>query len=146
MYLEYTVFMNEVKQPIIGIDRTDLTDEVWQGIAEAYVRSAYQIDDRDVVPSRRWFNTTADDISRSYGEFRFGSAITMHSKLLVCEMSRVAVHFTVDVNAEPYELTAAQRLLGITPESIEVEFASRQAAWLGSLGVAREITDCPHAR
>ncbi|HWT55753.1 MAG TPA: hypothetical protein VN031_01830 [Candidatus Microsaccharimonas sp.] len=138
--------MSEVKQSIIGLERADLTDEVWQGVAEAYVRSAYQLHDDETVSSRRWFNTTVDDIERSYGEFRFGSTITLHSKLLVCDMSRLAVHFTFDAHAEPHELTWAKRLLGVTPESIQADFSARQAAWLGELGLAREITDCYHAR
>lgn len=124
----------------VEIDRFDET--VWGGVAEAYVRSAYQLADDEIVTSERWFAISADEVKYGFGEYRLGSLITMHSKLLVCNMQPELLHFNFSANADRYELEYAEKNKNITPELIQDDFQARVTTFLAKLGIARQITDC----
>ena len=125
---------------VTGISPSNLTEEVWESVAESYVRSAYLIPDYEEVTSSRWSYVSASDALRTPRGFRLGSVITYHSKLLVNRYHpENMIGFSFDHNAEPYELESAKEQLNVTPESIKEDFQSRIDQLLGGLGIAQTV-------
>lgn len=133
--------MAEIRKSVTGVRQEDFSEEVWHGIASAYFRSAYQLPDSEKISPDRWYYRSAIQILNGGGEYRFGSLISIHSKLEVCQYNRGKLHFGFHANADPYELAWAASE-GITPETIQGDFQTRITAFLGGIGLAQEISDC----
>jgi hypothetical protein len=139
--------MSEARAIVPGVAVEAFNEPVWQGIATAYVRSAYSLPESEPVSSRRWYDISAATILADreshgfWGEFRLGSLITMHSKLRFCDFTPGVFHFNFDPNASSGELKFAKRN-GITPENIQIELDRQIAEFLGKQGVMQEVTDC----
>ena len=124
---------------ILGVKADDFTDEVWNGVAESYIRSAYLLSDDEEVSSDRWHDIPATTVLQGYGGFRLGSKITFHSKLQVDYYPNEMLGFRFDANADPSELKYAKDSHNVTPESIQADFDNRISQLLGSLGIAETI-------
>lgn len=131
---------------VLGVGQSEFNEEVWAGIAGAYFESAHRLSPQDASDSNRWYNTSAKQVLDGYGAYRFGSVITMHSKLLVCRYNPDAMHFDFYANADPYELAWAQSDTGVTEESIREDFRNKVGLFLSGLGIAKEITHCIDVR
>lgn len=130
------------QEPTIGVAQTDFTEEVWQGIAGAYFEAAHLLPPEKAADPSRWFYSSAEDVIDGYGEHRFGSVITPHSKLLVCRYNPEAIHFDFYENADQFEIKFAESEFGVTPESITQDFMQKTATFLSELGIAKRITHC----
>lgn len=134
--------MSEVARPVPAVGVDEFSDEVWAGVASSYIRSAYRKSDDEVINPDYWYYISADDVLTGRGEYRLGSIITIHSKLLVCQCTPDLLHFSFFDNADQRERAYVESRLGITEQSIQNDHQQRITTFLSGLGIARQITDC----
>ncbi|CAN5164109.1 hypothetical protein BH09PAT3_BH09PAT3_3340 [soil metagenome] len=125
-----------------GLETTRFTEDVWQGVAESYARSAYNLADDTEVTSRYWYDMPATSVANGFGEYRLGSVITMHSKFIVCNFTPHIMHFNFHANADSFETDYALETAGVTEASIRFDFQTRVTNLLTELGIAERIGVC----
>jgi hypothetical protein len=141
--------MSEVKIPVIGVAPEEFDEEVWAGVAGAYIRSAYRLPASEPVDAGRWYEMTAANVlaeaDRHRAKFRLGSVMSIHSQLEVCAWDYTAIHFEFDHNMEDeLALKRAERFWNVKSATIEQEFRDNVSEFLGHLGLDRTVVDCPH--
>jgi len=136
--------MSKNKGKLLGVAGADFTERIWHDVTTAYIQSAYRLDDDAEIDRGHWlhigYDTVVDDLNNTgWGEYRLGSIMTPHSKLIAYEDWGKVIGFDFDANADEAEMHSAHTLYGVVPEQIRDEFRVRTAEYLKGLGVARDI-------